>query len=139
MVAQRQTVLVRIREGETQDANAYPLTRGLADVEEYYNAGTIPGAISNLAINAGAQAKQAEEKLDVVTVVAADLQARREAVAAYVKTLSATQLDQLAAKLQQPTGSDALGEILQVISRATTPAKLDALTAQIKTLFGKEF
>jgi hypothetical protein len=139
MVAQRQTVLVRIREGETQDANAYPLTRGLADIEEYYNAGTIPGAISNLAINAGAQSKQAEEKLDVVTVVAADLQSKREAVAAYVKTLSQPQLDQLAAKLNLPIGSDALVEILQQISRATTAAKLDALTEQIKTLFGKEF
>jgi hypothetical protein len=139
MVAQRQTVLVRIREGETQGANAYPLTRGLADLEEYYNAGTIPGAISNLAINVGAQSKEAQEKLDVVSVVPAELQIRREAVAAYVKTLSADQLNQLAPKLQQPVGDGALAEILKMISRADTTAKLDSITTQIKALFGKEF
>ena len=139
MVAQRQTVLVRIREGETQGANAYPLTRGLADLEEYYNASTIPGAISNLAINAGAQSKQAQEQLDVVSVVPAELQIRREAVAAYVKTLSAAQLNQLAPKLLLQPGDGALAEILKMISRADTTAKLDTITTQIKALFNKEY
>ena len=139
MVAQRQTVLVRIREGETQGANAYPLTRGLADLEEYYNAGTIPGAISNLAINVGAQSKEAQEKLDVVSVVPAELQIRRDAVAVYVKTLSTDQLNQLAPKLQLQPGDGALAEILKMISRADTTAKLDSITTQIKALFGKEF
>jgi len=142
MVAQRQTVLVRIREGETQDANAYPLTRGLADVEEYYNAGTIPGGISNLAINAGAQSKDAQAQLDsipVVTVVLADLQKKKEDVAAFVKALSPSDADRLAASLGQPKGGDAQLEILRMIGPATTPAQLNVITTQIKVLFSKEF
>jgi len=142
MVAQRQTVLVRIRQGETQDANAYPLTRGLADLEDYYIAGTIPGAIADLAANSGAQSKQAQEKLDslpLVTVVLADLQKRKEAVAAYVKTLPQADLDKLAGALGKPTGSNALVEILKAIGPATTPEQLNVITAKIKTLFNEDF
>ena len=142
MVAQRQTVLVRIRQGETQDAAAYPLTRGLADLEDYYAAGTVPGAIANLATNAGAQAKQAQEKLDaipLVTAVAADVQARKEPIAAYVKTLSKDDLNRLAGALNLPTGDAALVSILRVIATATATQQLDDLRAQIKRLFNKDF
>ncbi|WP_284358303.1 hypothetical protein [Dyella nitratireducens] len=60
MVAQRQSVLVIIRNGEKLDASSYPLTRGLADIDAYYNAGTIPGALMAVSANSGAQAKQAQ-------------------------------------------------------------------------------
>jgi hypothetical protein len=142
MVAQRQTVLVRIREGETLDATAYPLTHGLGDIEAYYQAGTIPGAITNLAVNAGAQSKEAERELrdlPIRTVVAADFQDKREVVAAYVKTLSSEDVDKLATALGQSTGPTALVAILNMIADATTPLQLSVITDKIKALFNKEF
>lgn len=142
MVAQRQTVLVLIRQGEAQDATAYPLTRGLADIEDYYNAGTIPGAITGVAVNAGAQSKEAQDdlkSLPIVTVVAEDVQEKKEAVAAYIKTLSPTDADKLAAELGQPTGDDAAVSILKMIGPISTLSQLSVITDKIKVLFHKEF
>lgn len=88
MVASRQTALVSIRQGELQTAAAYPLTRGLADLQAYYDAGTIPGALIGVAANSGEQAKKAEtilEKLPMVGLVDSNIQALKEPLAACVK------------------------------------------------------
>jgi len=47
MIAQRKSVLVGIRNGLLNSTDEqYPLAQGLADLEGYYYAGTIPGAIT---------------------------------------------------------------------------------------------
>ena len=141
MVAQRNTVLARIRQQESLDANKYPLTRGLADVEDYYQAGTIPGAITQLANSTGSQDKAAQEKLDnipMVTVVVASFQLDREKVAGYVKSLTPAQVDQLATALAKPTGDTALLGILQAIDATTGPDDLAAIKSKIKTLFNQD-
>lgn len=66
MMAKRKEVLVRIREGLIKDVDEYPLTLALNDLETYYNAGTIPGALVDIAETAGAVAKEADKKLTVL-------------------------------------------------------------------------
>jgi hypothetical protein len=68
MVALRKTVLVRIQAGLSQGIDRYPLTQALIDLEDYYNAGTIPGALTGIVEGAGATAKQADEEMKKVLV-----------------------------------------------------------------------
>lgn len=64
MIAQRKTVLVGIRDGLLNKTDAqYPLAQGLAELEGYYYAGTIPGAITGVVQSAGAEAASADKKL----------------------------------------------------------------------------
>ena len=69
MMAQRKGVLVRIRDGLLHRSDAeYPLAQGLADLEEYFYAGTIPGAITGVVQNAGAES-QRNDRLLMETLV----------------------------------------------------------------------
>lgn len=64
MIAQRKSVLVHIRDGLFNKTDAqYPLAQGLAELEEYYYAGTIPGAITGVVQSAGEEAAEAEKDL----------------------------------------------------------------------------
>ena len=124
MVAQRKVVLVRIRKGLTHAIDAYPLTLALNDLDRYYQAGTIPGALSAIADTAGATATKAEahlERLVVLTPVPAVLQGRRAQAAAVVNTLDQRQLDALARALDLPPGPNALIELLIAIAQAVHP------------------
>lgn len=69
MVARRKKVLVRIRSGLAKDINEYPLTQALVDLEDYYQAGTIPGAIMEIAETAGVTTKEADSKLEKILAV----------------------------------------------------------------------
>jgi hypothetical protein len=60
MIASRKTVLVRIQEGLDKNVALYPLFQALIDLEDYYNAGSIPGAIAAVTEQAGATAKNAD-------------------------------------------------------------------------------
>jgi hypothetical protein len=60
MIASRKQALVKIQEGLGRDVNLYPLNQALIDLEDYYNAGTIPGAIVAIVEQAGAAAKAAD-------------------------------------------------------------------------------
>lgn len=141
MVAKRKEVLVRIREGLTKDVDEYPLTLALNDLDSYYNVGTVPGALIDIAETAGAVAKKADAQLEsllVVTPVDPLLQARREQAAAYAKTLNQNQLDALAKSLGLPTGPNALVDILTAISKAQSTKAFDIIAQKLKVLFNKE-
>jgi hypothetical protein len=144
MVAKRKEVLVRIREGLTREIEEYPLGLALNDLDSYYNAGTIPGALIDIAETSGAAAKKADVQLEsllIVVPVPPELQERRERAADFVKTLvnKADQLNALAKSLGLPTGPDALTEILTAISRAQSTKAFDIVAQKLKILFGKEF
>ena len=66
MIAKRKSVLVNICTGLLQSVSLYPLQQGIADVEEYRYSGTIPGAISSVIENAGAQSAEAGEQLSEI-------------------------------------------------------------------------
>lgn len=63
MVANRKEILVRMRKGLQNDINGYPLTLALNNLDSYYNAGSIPGALTKVAETAGVDAKKADEEL----------------------------------------------------------------------------
>jgi hypothetical protein len=139
-------------------SSAYTMYQASVDLLSYYQAGTWDHALTSLDTQASsnlnncqAAVKSAQtaatspasgpcgpQQAQVVTVVSADLQKHREALAAYVKTLSATDLDKLAQAVGTPTGANALVGILLKISAATTAQQVDAIAAQIKSLFGKD-
>lgn len=63
MVAHRKEILVRIEKGLTKNIEEYPLEGALADLEEYYQAGTLPGAVIEISQKAGETAQKADEEL----------------------------------------------------------------------------
>lgn len=66
MIAKRKIVLANIRTGLLKNTSQYPLHQGLADLEDYRYAGTIPGAISSVVESAGVQSADANKKLDSI-------------------------------------------------------------------------
>jgi hypothetical protein len=71
MEAQRKVQLVKIRTGLTVDANRYPLSEALIDVEEYYKAGSIPGALQGIIEQSGATGQNATKNLQQLTAASA--------------------------------------------------------------------
>ena len=65
MEAQRKEVFVRIATGLAKpEVDEYPLMEALDDLDDYYKAGTIPGALNGIVTTAGNQAAQARERLN---------------------------------------------------------------------------
>ena len=67
MAARRRTVLLTVRTGLTHEGNQYTLEQALMDVEDYYNAGTIPGALTDITAGAGASLANADAKISQIT------------------------------------------------------------------------
>jgi hypothetical protein len=63
MEANRSRQLVNIRIGLQQSNSSYPLTQALVDVDGYYKAGTLPGAIIAINSAAGAKNENAQDAL----------------------------------------------------------------------------
>jgi hypothetical protein len=63
MDALRLAQLVKIRSGLQLSDNEYQLTQGLVDLQGYYMAGTLPGAISGIAVASGDTSTQANQEL----------------------------------------------------------------------------
>ena len=61
MNSERTTIRTRIEKGEQLSLTDYPITRALSDLENYYFAGTIPGAISQITSQAGEKQAEAEQ------------------------------------------------------------------------------
>jgi hypothetical protein len=63
MEASRKVVKARILTGLSQPISEYPLPRALVDLEDYYLAGSIPGALINIAAASGESNKKAEQEI----------------------------------------------------------------------------
>ena len=63
MDANRKTIQVKIRQGLGQPVADYPLTQAFADLESYYLAGTIPGALISINADSGAKGAKADKVL----------------------------------------------------------------------------
>ncbi len=64
MDALRRTALVTIRTGMQASTTEYPLEQALLDVADYYNAGTIPRALTGITAAAGAQSSEKTQQLE---------------------------------------------------------------------------
>ncbi|MFD2262340.1 hypothetical protein ACFSM5_05525 [Lacibacterium aquatile] len=90
MVAERSKILADIERGLSLSDDKYPLGRALMDIERYYHAGSIPGAITTITEKAGETKAKAETSLNVTrdkAFVAADAQERVKELVAIVKDL----------------------------------------------------
>lgn len=63
MQSARKTKLEFMRKAMTLSVTDYSLSRGLSDLAEYYNAGTIVGALQNIVAEAGVEAKAADNEI----------------------------------------------------------------------------
>ena len=64
MNAQRKTALVPIVAGMNQAVDKYPLGQALVDLQAYYEAGTMTGALSGIHADAAAKQEQAQVQID---------------------------------------------------------------------------
>jgi hypothetical protein len=67
MRGNRVAVLARIRRGLRQSITDYPLAAGLSDVEDYYFAGTLLGALVGITEALGVQSAEATRSLNTAT------------------------------------------------------------------------
>ena len=67
MRANRTSVLARIRQGLQQGVTEYPVGAGLTDVEDYYFAGTVLGALVGITEAVGVQAAEAGARLAIAS------------------------------------------------------------------------
>jgi hypothetical protein len=100
MQATRKEVLVRLRTGLNKDVDVYPLTQALVDLEDYYNAGTIPGAIAGVTASANADGKKADEELKVVLEVTRDK--------TFLDRSNTARVDSICKKIQSLSDDDAV-------------------------------
>lgn len=66
MEAKRLDVLAKLLNNLTLDVDRYPLVAALTDLDKYYEAGTIPGALVSLAAESGQAVNESGEKLETV-------------------------------------------------------------------------
>jgi hypothetical protein len=64
MQASRKAILVEIRQGLMSPLDAYPLFQALNDVDRYYEAGTLPGAVVAINSQTGQKNEKATAKLE---------------------------------------------------------------------------
>jgi hypothetical protein len=65
MNAQRKEILTRIIRGTGMDLNGYPFEQAYADINDYYLAGTLQGALSSIQTEAGNKEAKASSELQV--------------------------------------------------------------------------
>lgn len=65
MEAEREKVKAEIIQGLSQEVDKYSLGQALVDLERYFLAGSIPGAVAAVAKTAGQTKKEAEDKLEI--------------------------------------------------------------------------
>jgi hypothetical protein len=70
MRAQRQKIYAQIRTGLTKSYADYSIDQALDDVNSFYIAGTLPGAIMELTVQAGATLDAANKAIDALRTVA---------------------------------------------------------------------
>lgn len=111
MRANRAQIRLRILLGLRQSIETYPLALALANVNEYYDAGTILGALIGITETIGAQAKIADEKLLELTPLSKEsfgvqATALRQDILKKISSLTDTEVTALIAKPPTPMNDD---------------------------------
>lgn len=70
MEAQRKVQLAKIRTGLSLDTRRYPLSAAQVDIEEYYKAGSIPGALQAIIEESGEEGAAADREMKALLVKA---------------------------------------------------------------------
>lgn len=81
MVAERQKIRADIEQGLSLSDDDYPLGKALVDVERYYLAGSLPGAVTAVTQNAGQTKLEADARLTTVRNAAfTDARAQKQVI-----------------------------------------------------------
>ncbi len=83
MEASRKAVLAKISEGLAKPNADYPLAAALADLQDYYIAGTLNGALTQITKDAGVKSQAAEERIDNVTTLKANYDSLADSLIRY--------------------------------------------------------
>ena len=139
MIASRKAILVKIYEGRAQSIVDYPLSAAVQDLDAYYFAGSLPGAVIATSADATVKNNQAEKKLKNLFVrgpVPKDVQARRVRASNYIWDLvdknEDAKLRSLANALGVPENEDALDGILDRITAARTAEDMETIEQEIE-------
>jgi hypothetical protein len=68
MNAQRKEVLLRIIKGSSTNLAGYPFHQAMSDINDYYLAGTIPGALSSIQKDSGTKEDNANRKINLINI-----------------------------------------------------------------------
>jgi hypothetical protein len=120
MRANRTNVLARLRAGLRESIEDYPIAAALADLEDYYHAGTMPGAIIGITESAGAAAQDADERLRVVTGMARSAGARALQDWAEDQSVSAAERENRRRRIQEE------------LQKRGVPIRREGITATIR-------
>ena len=66
MEAERQAVLCNDTNGSAKDSTGYPLSQALIDLNNYFVAGTIPGALLGITAESGNSITQSKEQIRTI-------------------------------------------------------------------------
>ncbi|KAB2660153.1 MAG: hypothetical protein DVB31_14595 [Verrucomicrobia bacterium] len=83
MQASRNTVLGEIRKGLLGELDAYPFLQALNDVDRYYEAGTVPGAMISIDSQAGQKNEEAKKALKQIVEINYSVNQDSEALRAF--------------------------------------------------------
>jgi hypothetical protein len=138
MDASRKTVLAKITEGLAAPDADYPLVAALADLQDYYVAGTLNGALNQIAKDAGVKTQEAEERIAKVTTIAAAYDDPSRKLSAYWRKADGTYDSGHEAKMLACLGPGAttlqLANIIHGAGATQRNALIACLTAAGETL-----
>lgn len=129
MGAARANVLVRIRESQRDPIASYDGTAALADLEEYFAAGTVLAAIAEITARAESDKRAALDQVRALEVPTDAEIARRKAISAAIFAINDASLDKArkaATQLglaEQKTAKDARSALLKAL-RPPTPERI---------------
>jgi hypothetical protein len=138
MGAARARVLLRIKSSQRQGVEDYDGTTALADLEDYYTAGTILSAISEITSTADADKKESLEQVRQLDSPTDAEITRRKAITTAIWAINDASFDKAknvakALGLKEPMTAKEARTVLLSEHRNATPPRRDALEKALKS------
>jgi hypothetical protein len=137
MGAARARLLLRMKSGQRQGVEDYDGTTALADLEDYYSAGTILAAISEITTSADADKKESLDQIRQLDSPTDTEVTRRKAITTAIWAINDASLDKAkgVAKslgLKEPMTAKEARSVLLTEHRNATPPRRDALEKALR-------
>ena len=140
MNAQRKVVLERILKGMMNTLEDYSFEQALADIYEYYQAGTFMGAVMAIQADSGAKEKEADQEIKKLVPLTQGQIEDKKTLTKAIGTLSESDLDKVKKAIRaidpKATPADSLGgakeQLQEYVREARTPARIAELTKAFK-------
>lgn len=126
MEALRKTVRARIIEGMARSEAAYPLAQAMNDLQDYYIAGTIPGAIVGITKDATTASKEADKDIEKALRTAGEIKAELEQKGYTVSSPGKDEAKSILLKYLKPDGKKFDEVRMNVLKRWMEEQKIHA-------------